>query len=128
MKKDAMRQRNAAICEFYKTGASPAQCGKRFGLKHLRVKQIVKAAGIWRERPQHESNERDAFLGIDISTDDKEALLIAAARTNTSMSALSSKWIREKLANLHPPLTNDEKIAFYEARLKKLAESLEEAS
>jgi hypothetical protein len=100
-KKTHMLARNAAICDLYLSGATLAACGKRFGLKRQRIKQIVQEAGIWREPIPHIPDGRDEFLGINISPEDKEALKAEAARTNTSMSALTSDWIRQKLAELH---------------------------
>ena len=66
-----------------------------FGLKRQRIKQIVVTAGIWRERLPP---DRDEFLGVNLSEDDKEALRREAARRGVSMSALTSDLIKEMLA------------------------------
>lgn len=103
-----MNERNATICKVYMEGATLAQCGKQFGLKRQRIKQIVTEAGLWRERGQS-TNERNAFLGIDLTETDKEALRTEASRQNLSMSAMTSEWIRDRLDEIHQhtPLSED---------------------
>jgi hypothetical protein len=92
--------RNAAICERYLAGETLAACGRPYGFSRQNVKHIVKEAGLWRARVPS-SDGRDAFLGINITPEDKEALKLEAERQGLSMSALSSDWIREKLDDIH---------------------------
>lgn len=99
-KQAAMNERNAAICKMYLEGETLAACGKRFGLKRQRIKQIVKDAGIWREYHRPPPNGRDEFLGVNISESDKIALRKEAKRRGLSMSALTADLISEMLAEL----------------------------
>lgn len=100
-KQAQMEARNLEICQMYLSGASLAECGKKFGLKRQRIKQIVQAAGIWRARPKT-SDGRDDFLGVNISESDKQALREEAARRGLSMSQLTAELIREMLGRDTP--------------------------
>jgi len=94
-----MAERNQAICAYYLEGHTLAECGKQFGLKRQRIKQIVQAAKIWRERTPS-TNDRDKFLGINISEEDKATIKEEASRQGISMSAMTAEWIKERLEEL----------------------------
>lgn len=94
-----MAERDALICQMYMEKQSLQHIGKQFGLRRQRIKQIVQKAGLWRERSDA-LDDRDEFLGINISEADKIALRAEALRSGISMSALSADWIKEKLASL----------------------------
>lgn len=95
----ARRERNDTICRLYLEGKSLADIGRQFGLKRQRIKQIVVEAGLWRKRMPAQ-NERDEFLGINISESDKVALRAEAARLGVSMSAMTAEWIKDRLEAL----------------------------
>lgn len=88
--------RNEEICQRYMAGETLKACGDRFGISCMRVKQIVKKAGLWRKRIDAEP--RNEFLGVDLSDVDKQALRQEAARRGVSMSLLTSDLIKEMLA------------------------------
>jgi hypothetical protein len=104
-KRAQMAARDAEICALYLTGASLAECGKKYGLKRQRIKQIVQKAGVWREYVRPPTNGRDEFLGVNISEEDKLALRDEAKRRGISMSALTADLIKDMLAELprHEP-------------------------
>lgn len=81
-------QRNEDICQRYMAGETLQAIGDRFRISRMRVKQIVKKAGLWRKRA--EKSDRDAFLGVNVTSDVKDALRTKADERGVSMSRLTS--------------------------------------
>jgi hypothetical protein len=103
-----MEQRNKEICAFYVAGNDLAACASKFGLKRQRLKQLLEKAGVWRP---YEKSKRTKFLGVSLTDEDKVALREEADRDGMSMSALSSEWIRQKLAERRARLHTTNAIA-----------------
>lgn len=91
-------ERNDEICRLYIEGASIYDIGPQFKLSHERVRQILRQRGILRE--DRALSDRDEFLGVNISEQDKDALRAEAARRGLSMSALTADLIRDMLSSL----------------------------
>ena len=81
-----MSERNEEICARYMAGETLQAVGDRFGISRMRVKQIVKKAGLWRQR----SKEQVEFLGVNLAIETKEALRAKADKRGISMSRLTS--------------------------------------
>lgn len=91
--KDAQRKvRDQAICDEYMSGATLRDCGRLFRLNPTRIKQIVTAAGLWRERPR---NARSSFIGVEVSPETKEAVKKKAEETGVSVSKFASDRLEE---------------------------------
>lgn len=88
--------RDAEICRRYVGGMTLAEAGRPYGITRMRVKQIIKTAGLW--RPRVSQNSRGEYLGVNLSEADKEELRREAERRGVSMSLLTSDLIREMLA------------------------------
>lgn len=99
MTNEERQQRNDLICRAYMVGISLAECGRPFGMTRQRVKQIVQEAGLWRTRPRT-ANNRDQYIGVNLSKEDKAALKAEAARLGVSISAMTSTWIKHRLDKL----------------------------
>lgn len=82
-----MKQRNDAICAYYREGHKLAECASRFKLGRQRVLQILQAAGAWRP---YEKNGRDKHLGVTVTGQLHADLKEAAAERGVSTSKLVS--------------------------------------
>ena len=111
----ARLKRDAEICQMYMSGATLEECGKQYRVRRQRIKQIVKAAGLWRPRT---TSGRDEFLGVNLHEEDKLALKIEADRQGLSMSALSAKILADNL----PKPSVEEEIIEREQQLASLKE------
>lgn len=87
-----MAKRNADICARYTDGATIAQLCAWFELKQMRVRQILKAGGVW--NPQAKS-ERNEYVGVVVSHSTKEALRKRAEAEGKSVSKLASDALDE---------------------------------
>lgn len=87
--------RDDQICRLYAAGATLEYLGSVYTLSRQRIQQIVMKAGIFRGTVQR--SDREEFLGVNVTRDDKKALLREAHRRGLSMSALTSDMIKEML-------------------------------
>lgn len=115
----ARLKRDTAICEQYLNGMTLEECGRLYKLRRQRIKQIVKAAGLWRPRTVTVS-DRNEFLGVNLSGTDKIALKLEADRRGLSMSALTAELINHAV----PRPTITEEIAEYESQIDALKEKV----
>jgi len=91
------RERNAIICVMYKGGQTAQHIAEVFNVSEQRIGQILRTNGITmkdRARPA----KREEFLGVNLSTKVKAALLEESIKRNKSMSALVSEVLVETLA------------------------------
>lgn len=93
-------KRDAEICRLYQAGSSIYDLKVSFEISHERIRQILRANGIYKQDRMREENVRDEFLGINLTDADKQALREMAREQGISMSQLSSDAIREKLRQL----------------------------
>jgi hypothetical protein len=107
--KEQQGSRNEKIVQCYVDGCTLQECSARFGISHERVRQILRAAGVFKNfRAKQQqvglqegvvvSDNRDKFLGVNLSETDKAALKNEAERRGISMSMLTSDLIKEMLA------------------------------
>ena len=89
-------ERNAVICLLYQGGQTEEQIGKSFNLSKMRVSQILRSAGLTK-RDRRKNGRRQEFLGINLATKSKAALLEESIKRNVSMSALASDFIGDML-------------------------------
>ncbi len=88
-------ERNAAICQMYIAGATLKTCAEKYAISHERVRQILRKAGVFKHDRQIERSDRDAFLGVNLTTETKDALKAKADESGVSMSRLVSDQIDE---------------------------------
>jgi hypothetical protein len=88
----AHTERNTEICNRYNQGETLAALATRFSISRQRIRQIVRAAGIWKR-----AELRQVFLGVDVTQETKDKLADAADRKQTSMSKLASDAIEMML-------------------------------
>ena len=89
-----MTERNEKVIEHYKSGASIRACAMQDGRSHQRIRQILRAAGVWRKPVP---GSRPEFLGVDVSTETKEALRTKADELGISVSRLTSDTLETML-------------------------------
>ncbi len=94
--------RDAELIERYATGETIESLREAYGISHERIYQILRKAGIPRRRQGAE--DRDQFLGVNLSESVKDALRAEALRRGISMSALSSDMLRDMLITCGYPL------------------------
>lgn len=97
-------ERNEEICRLYQEGMSLRELFERGfpntsngrPVSRERIRQILKKAGIWK-KPQtsHPTSERVAFLGVDLTTETKDALKVKAQEEGKSMSRMASDAIED---------------------------------
>lgn len=85
-------ERNVELCKLYTNGATVAALAEQFEISCQRVRQIVRAAGVWKR-----ATTRPIFLGIDVTQETKDKLKAEADRQQTSMSKLASDAIANML-------------------------------
>lgn len=102
-KRTSKDERNAELVNRYLAGDSTEELRERFKITRTRIYQILKEAGIPKERQQN-ADDRDQFLGVNLSESVKDALRAEAQRRGLSMSALSSAALREMLVACGYPL------------------------
>lgn len=93
-------ERNEEICRLYVSGLTIYDLSPQFNLSHERIRQILRKSGVFKTHRQKISPDRFAFLGVNLTDDDKEALREEAGKAGLSMSELTSDWIKEKLEEL----------------------------
>lgn len=81
--------RNAEIGRRYMEGETLQSIGNSYGISRMRVKQIVKKAGLWRKR----TREDVEFLGVNLAPGTKDALRAKADERGVSMSKLTNDAI-----------------------------------
>lgn len=82
-----MTERDDEICSRYMAGETLQAVATRFNLSRMRVKQIVKKAGLWRKRAEAPARE---YLGVNLAPETKDALRMAASEQGVSMSKLTA--------------------------------------
>lgn len=88
----AHTERNIEICKIYQEGATISALASSFSISRQRVRQIIRAAGVWKRAAL-----RPIFLGIDVTQETKDKLKAAADSKQTSMSKLASDIINSNL-------------------------------
>lgn len=101
-------ERNSELLRRYAAGDALETLCQDFHLTRGRIYQILKEAGVPKER--YGDSGRGQFLGVNLSEPVKDALRVEAARRGISMSALSSDLLRDMLLCCGYPL-EAEKIA-----------------
>jgi DNA-binding transcriptional regulator LsrR (DeoR family) len=89
--------RNLEICRRYLTGQTQKDIATAMHISRARVSQVLSDADISKEDSPHRTN-RDAFLGVELTADVKEAFRLEAERRSKSMSELASELIQNSLA------------------------------
>lgn len=84
---EKMKERNAAICAYYKADRSVAACAEKFGLGRQRVLQILQKAGVWKPI---DKGARTKFLGVSVKDKTKEELGTLAKKKGVSVSRFAS--------------------------------------
>lgn len=100
--REQTKDRNARLIERYKSGEPLEDLCAAFQLTRGRIYQILKEAGVPKERFGPEG--RDQFLGVNLSEPVKDALRAEASRRGVSMSTLSSDLLRDMLLCCGYPL------------------------
>jgi hypothetical protein len=91
-------ERNAVICLLYKAGQTAEEIGRTVNLSKQRVGQILKSNGLARSDRRADGPNRAEFLGINVATKVKAALLEEAIKRKVSMSALASEALSDVLS------------------------------
>lgn len=94
--------RDAEIIRRYSEGETAAELCAHFKLTRGRMYQILK--GTKKVQQKVTTPPRDLFLGINVSEQVKDALLLEAARRGVSISSLSSDALRAMLVECGYPL------------------------
>lgn len=81
-------ERNAEICKLYQDGATIPALATQFGISRQRIRQIVRAGGVWQR-----ATTRPVFLGVDVTQETRDKLKEIADQKQTSMSKLASDAI-----------------------------------
>jgi predicted HicB family RNase H-like nuclease len=87
-----MNARNAAIVAYYRDGHKLKDCASEFQLGRQRVLQILQAAGAWRP---YVKTSRDKFLGVNVTSETKDALKVKADEQGVSVSKFASNVLDE---------------------------------
>lgn len=87
-----MSERNDEIIKQYTEGATLKVLAAKHRLSLQTVRNIVRKAGVYRKAPA-----REAFLGVDVTAETKEALRAEAERRGVSVSRLTSDTLEEML-------------------------------
>jgi hypothetical protein len=92
---EQMTQRNAAIAAYYADGHKLKDVASKFGLGRQQTMNILVKAGVWKP---YEKGSRTKFLGINTTSDTKDALTAKAADAGVSVSRLVSDALDEMVA------------------------------
>lgn len=97
-----MKERDQRIIDLYRSGSPLKEISKRFKISQGRINQILRVAGVPRDRTG--ITDRNRFLGVNISSAVKDALKAEADRRGISVSELSSESLKEMLIECGYPL------------------------
>jgi len=89
-------ERNQEIIRLYVNGLTLQECGEHFKLSHERVRQILRKAGVWQR--DRKLTDRDVFLGVNLTEQEKNGVRDEAARRGVSMSVLTADLIKDMLS------------------------------
>jgi DNA-binding NarL/FixJ family response regulator len=93
-------ERNVEICRLYVAGTQVLQIARQFHTSKENVRQILRKNNISKKQITRSRSNRDEFIGVNVSVEDKKAFRSEAARQGISMSKLTSKLIKELLAEV----------------------------
>ena len=90
-------ERDQELIRLYVNGMTLHECSQHFKRSHERIRQILRKAGVWRGR-ESKLTERDVFLGVNLTEQEKNGVREEAARRGISMSVLTADLIKDMLA------------------------------
>lgn len=91
-----MTERDTELCRMYTEGATMLELADHFKISRQRIRQIVRSAGVYVPyRDAHEHNGRDAYIGVNVTSEVKDALRAKAVGEGKSMSEFVSDKLEE---------------------------------
>lgn len=107
MAKEKNAERDAAICRAYTDeGLTMRECGKRFGLSRTRIADVLKEQKV-SVRPRQlrvkTTEDRDEFLGVFVTEDEKKWAVEEAEKEGGSISSVIRKMIKERREQSEAP-------------------------
>lgn len=85
-----MTERDEAIVKQYDEGKTMADLATEHGISRMRVRQIVRKAGVYKPYRDVQHMGRDEFLGVNLTKEAKDALRAKAGEAGKSMSEMVS--------------------------------------
>ncbi len=98
-------ERDKEICRLYSVeNLTHEDIGDRYNLKRQRIQQILKQNGLDRTARTPIRSERDAYVGLNVTEEVKEALKAEAIKRGISVSQIGSQTLKEMLVACGYPL------------------------